>query len=415
MLATLRRYGRNAQWRLRRGAEAAGFAGMGTAAFVQGNRDRRAGLRRVGGYQLKSRLRKPKRTIKSRANHGRTGVTTRRRTFKRKRSTGGAKFAKRVRAVISKTVPHGTYRKVEYGELCMPDVLPSTVYSNRAIFGTKKKVAYSGLYTETFGKMVFFNYLKLMDAASVCYNGKSTATGWPTVTNNFNANLETRFLYASASLEMKNMTTEPFDVTVHECTCRKNTNTTPVSAFNEVVADTAGSNPSLTLYNASNNMRVESGVKFPSDYKPADWSFKSKKYIQVMPGQVITWNMVKKDFNVDFNKLIDPALGVTVYTKGSVQVLFEFTPRVATFSKSAATTNLAVNSGGIRSQDVDVTFAITQKEFYKLDQPGNTVDANEGNKVYIYTDTDLNGLAVDRKYMLEIENANTYSVANPVV
>lgn len=415
MLATLRRYGRNAQWRVRRGAEAAGFAGMGSAAFVQGNRDRRAGLRKVGPYQLKSRLRKPKRTIKSRANTGKAGASTKRRTYKRKRKSGGREFAKRVRAVISKTVPQGTYRKVEFGELCMPDVLAHTAYSNKAFFGTKKKVAYTGLHTETFGKMVFFNYLKLMDAASVCYNGKSTATGWPTTTQNFDVNLETRFLYASASLEMKNMTSEPFDVTVHECTAKKNTNTTPLSAFNEVKADTAGSNPSLTLYDSSNNMRVERAVKFPSDYKPSDWTFKSKKYIQVMPGQVISWTMSKKDFNVDFNKLIDPALGIVMYSKGAVQVLFEFTPRVATFSKTTATANLAVQSGGISSQPIDVTFAVTQKEFYKLDQPGNTLDANEGNKVYLYADTDLNGLTVDRKYMIEIENANTYSVANPVV
>jgi len=415
MLATLRRYGRNAQWRLRRGAEAAGFAGMGSAAFIQGNRDRRAGLRRVGAYQLKSRLRKPKRSIKSRATHGKTGVSSRSRKLKRKRKIGSANFAKRVRAVVSRTVPHGIYRKVEYGELCMPDVLPATAFSNKAIFGTKKKNAYTGTHTETFGKMVFFNYLKLMDAASVCYNGKSTATAWNVVTGNFPVNLETRFQYASASLEMKNMTTEPFDVTVHECTAKKNTNSTPLTAFNEVLSDTVGSNPTLTLYNDANNMRVESAVKFPSDYKPADWSFKSKKYIQVMPGQTISWSMVKKDFNVDFNKLIDPGLGLVMYSKGSVQVLFEFTPRVATYSKSSATTNLAVNSGAVSGQNIDVTFAITQKEFYKLDQPGQTADANEGNKVYLYTDTDLNGLVVDRKYMLEIQNANTYSVANPVV
>ena len=416
MLATLRRYGRNAQWRLRRGAEAAGFAGMGTAAFVQGNRDRRAGLRRVGGYQLKSRLRKPRKTIKSRATHGRTGVSTRRVSAKRKKRSGNGKaFAKRVRAVISKTVPHGIYRKINFGELDLADISSTSEYGIKYVFGTKKKNAFDATFSETNGKMVFFNWLKLMDAASVCYNGKAADVNWEQVNFNFPENLETRFQYASASLEFKNMTVEPFDVIIHECTAKRGTNSTPVTAFKEVANDTDGSTPTITTQNGGNDLKLEMGVKFPSDYKPGDWAIKSKKYTQVMPGQVITWSMIKKDFNVDFIKMIDPASGILMYSKGAVQVLLEIIPRTASFSKSSATTGLAVSAGGLRHQTIDVCWAVTQKEFYKLDQPGVTEDSKEGNKVYIFTDTSLNGLAVDRKYMLDINNSNTNSVANPVV
>lgn len=352
------------------------------------------------------------------SNKGGVGskVKRRKKTFRGRKSKIARSLTKTVRKAIQEEKQStSVYRKNRFGELRIRNQMAGAGIKGIVSNFSKVTTPEAGVTVRQF-EFVYFNQLKLADAIAICYNGKSQGGDWTNVTTNFEGNsLKTRIPYASAHLTIKNQTAYTFDVNVHVFTCHANTSTSPLESYKAQKA----ANPKIegSYTDLDNGIRLEYGAKI-EDIPLPDFSRTTVRYKNVVPGQHLDWMGSIKDYMYDEPKLTLGSTGAKIrFTKGCKVLLFEFVPLLSSINgtvsgDASASTGSVGNPPGPAVTSSNY-FAFHENEYYKVVQPEETKDANEGHKLKIFTDTDLKGMApitsVVQKYLAlpNIDTANS--------
>lgn len=212
---------------------------------------------------------------------------------------------------------------------------------------------------------------KFIDAASVLYNGKSSTLGPGSAVGNFDPDkTSVNVIYSSQKLTITNLSDYTYDVHMLEAKARQNNDdANMVIAWSDAIANTqwkGGITPTQIYQGMFPTQLSRWGEK---------WSVVQQKKFQMKPGDKRSF-FQKWSGCVDFVKYAN-GTAVSRTNRGFSQYMFVYTPIVTNNHKPGATYENAVNR--ITGDESDQVFAIEINEVYKIQQPDETLDANEGN------------------------------------
>lgn len=314
----------------------------------------------------------------------------RRKRVRMSKSLTNKEFNRKVNNIINKVHDKSTYRKDVMGECDVGSVLDfgSVPLNYAAYFDSFKKVDNTAPFTSSACRFNFFNYLKLVDAFSVVYNGKSKSFDTDIVVGNFDTNFKGKVLYASAEVKFTNHCSVALDFKLHEFTQKQNVDVKPMSQISAAMLNNSPGAPAYTAYDGY--MNVEGAVKL-SDFPTQTYSRKTYNWGTVLPGEQRKWSKSIKDFVVDKRLLSEFHQGQK-YSKGSVSLILEVRVRGGT-----VTDTTAGKSTFQRAVDYAYNYYVgcETKEFYEIEQPDEVDDAYEGNHKHFYTDTDSRSMNIN--------------------
>lgn len=308
---------------------------------------------------------KPKKKVKTSAARKSTAVA--RRVNKRARN-----FVKGiVENALSCEIPEGTYKKMVAGDMKWEN---TTANYQMVWGGCKRDNGNAGIYTAQAMAFEPFHMFKLLDAASVLYNGKTANVNYEAVANNFDKKgMKLEVIHASYDLILKNNAMYPYTVIIHEGVSKEDQsdslNTLWTKSLNNV--QWVGSVPNINTYGL--------GIKFPEITKKFDVRSET---ISLLPGQS---HRIYREFHgcVNFDKHSD---------NGTLQSFGKGVSRC--FSIVVRPNLVAVNpSGGANWRGTlgitdnnngnSKTISVLMKEVYKLRMPDQTVDG-KADDVYCH-------------------------------
>lgn len=364
-------------------------AGAGVLALKEGKR-----MKRIMAIKPSTKKKRTKVSVSS--NRGTVG---RRIVRSKKKGVKSSKFTRSITKTVRKAIQEqdssiSIYRKNRFGECRIRNLVDGA--GVKGIVNNFGKVDTPNLGVDARPyEFVYFNQLKYADAIAVCYNGKSTTGNWTDTTSNFGKSVKTRVAYASARLVLKNQSQFAFDVAFHIFTCKSNTSVSPLESYKtqKVVMTNISGNYS----EFKNGIRMEWGAKL-EDIELPDYSRKTVRYRNVIPGQELVWSDVVSDYFYDEQKLLQGNADTVRFTKGCKVLLIEFIPGMNSIHGTREGVTPAASSTSSRGHPGTSTyteyFGIHESEYYKVVQPEETDDANEGHKIKMFTDTDLKSIAV---------------------
>jgi len=218
---------------------------------------------------------------------------------------------------------------------------------------------------------------KLLDAASVLYNGKDSKVGPFTFTGNFDVEKTSANIhYSSATYTLTNITDVEFVVHFFEFESRRNKSGDALGTFDDAIAKTAwvGDEPTNSTFGT-----------YPTQFEVFKESYKTtkqKKFV-LKPGQ-------KKKFFYKFSGCVDfrkyMANNITVYStaRGFKEINFICYPtETLNFnvdpSDPTGATGVSYPNRTAPIVSPGRCLAVEVNEVYKIQQPDETADANEGN------------------------------------
>lgn len=238
-------------------------------------------------------------------------------------------------------------------------------------------------YTGTACSFRPFNPLKLWDAVSVLYNGKTKAMNYEETTNNIQfQKLRTVFNYCSYELEMTNNSGAVYDVEMITATAKRTTDGTFFDTWEDALnsENWVGGVPGIgTLWQRPQQLTVMKSF----------YNMKSN-YFTLLPGQKKKMFMTWKG-PIDFQKLSNgastPSVSSFVKMVGK-ELLFVFRARQSSWESASDPSFTKIGrSTGVDNKNLAILWEV--KEVYKLLQPDEIPDSQEGDKRVFFVDYDV--------------------------
>lgn len=216
-----------------------------------------------------------------------------------------------------------------------------------------------------------FTPRKFLDAASILFNGKAMGQNHEVTTNNFDVkDLKIDVLYASYKLTLKNITDIPFEVELYEFESKRNTFTDVSQYVANAIAKTewVTTTPTLGAYGIKPTM-------FPS--VKGSYHVKRNKFV-LLPTQTKTF-FYKWKGCLEMKKYLE--------LQGSDYELSYMSPKVGrelmmichphlSLGYNAGTTTVGHQCFNVKGKSI----VAEVNEVFKILQPDDTLDANEGQK-----------------------------------
>lgn len=316
-------------------------------------------------------------------------------TKKRKRVTKAKisrKRSKAIKGIVKRVIEcdfnHSTYQK-SYGQIVNPtgasnvsSGLPVThsVHTN----GVRNDVnGATGTPTSTFNlSFTPFNIYRLLDAASVLYNGKTPSMLIDSLTNSFEPKgLTVNFQYCSYKIHLRNVTTAPIEIEIQELSRKVGSNNTAYEIWQEAAKSVVwkGTAANALTYNTR-----------PQQYEKFNHMMKTIKCdkIVMLPGASKTLFYKFEKTCVDFNKYLDAADPPVLYKypKGIGRELMIISNPMPTVTYDNISTPTLGYCGIGASLSKRYGLVVVVDEFYKIQQPDETIDTNEGNFRAVFND-----------------------------
>lgn len=224
-----------------------------------------------------------------------------------------------------------------------------------------------------------FTPRKFLDAASVLYNAKAMAQNHDIATNNFDVkDLKIDVLYASYKLTLKNITDVPFEVELYEFESKRNTFVDVQQYVSNSVAKTSWitTTPTLGAYGIKPTM-------FPS--VKGSYNVKRNKFV-LLPSQTKTF-FYKWKGCLEMKKFLE--------LQGSDYELSYMSPKVGrelmmichphlSLAYNNDTTSVGHQCFNVKGKSI----VAEVNEVFKILQPDDTLDANEGQKRALFNNFD---------------------------
>jgi len=216
---------------------------------------------------------------------------------------------------------------------------------------------------------------KLLDAVSVLYNGKDSKVGAATTAGNFDpektsANIQ----YASCTYTLTNITDVEYVIHMYEFESRRNKSGDALGTFDDAITKTAwvGDEPTNSTFGT-----------YPTQFDVFKESYKTSKQQKFVlkPGQK------KKLFYkfsgcIDFRKYMVNNISVWTTGRGFKEINFICYPtETLNFNVDGTDPTVGVSYPNRTAPIISPgrCFAVEVNEVYKIQQPDETADANEGN------------------------------------
>jgi len=259
-------------------------------------------------------------------------------------------------------------------------------------FSHFKKATNNSTFTVPACEFSAFTPQKLIDAVSVLYGGKAIAAAQDVTTDNMPNSTIANFVYASQSFEMTNQTQQPFHIRIYEMhNIGGKHNTSPVyDLYQSISSHLWISAPTGALSAGGNEMYLDDMLEL-TDLKPKSWKIaKTTKLDYFKPGQIHKWTAVMKDKKINFENMCSVANAITQYGPGSIVYVIEaVNVHHVCYNATAAETTYQRQTV---TDDAAQTFGFRTKQVYRVAEPENVADGNEGIKTALFTDASLNGV-----------------------
>lgn len=332
---------------------------------------------------LKKELKKPKRAPLKRKLKAKVKVSR----------AAAKKIGSIVQKTLDKNTTINTYRK-NY-------TMDQKVHFDRPdidfyLIGGRRSDSNSGAYTEKALSFTPLSVERIVDAASVLWNGKAATINSAFEIGNLAYDKTTlHVVYASAKYKLINHSAVPLDVEVIEVT---NKDTREARSFFQTAAEQLSSNnivavnnnsPTLFINTASDNSFATSrGLEFTDLSALSDfYSWKVVKRRHLQHGASISFGYKISDRKIDVSEFSHGTGGTLLadYCRGDRQIIIKVTPRLHGMFRTTGGT-FPFTSTYETNNWWTVGLAMSCKEVYKIAQPGNVTDANEGSKTVIFSD-----------------------------
>lgn len=297
-----------------------------------------------------------------------------RRTTRTKKSIKTA-IKKVVKNVIECDFNNGIYEKAF---VSMNDIRCNDSYSANAqsvITYTQRNLGNAGVYTPKALALEVFTTSKLLDAASVLYNGKSSAINYEATSHNFDTKgLKINYQYVHASWRLKNATLTAYDCDLYEATPKQTTNTSFSDAWDNShkSAPWIGTTPGVTQIGITPGQAQ--GLKRTWDYK--------KHSFRMMPGDEKVFHFTFKGC-IDYEKLrYESSPGVFdkyEYIKNLSKTLTLISVPTLDTATDGANNRVGRMTANLTPDAVPRCFVWECKELTKVQQPDETLDTYAGH------------------------------------
>lgn len=239
-----------------------------------------------------------------------------------------------------------------------------------------------------------FTQKRVLDAASVLFNGKAATPLIDLATNNFDSRgLKVDLIYGSYELEFHNYTDIDYEVEIWEMTPKYSSNI----PFHETLIELKNAmlwrggvpyiSPTVNV-GALNNYQMHGALEFGMIKGLAN-KYKMKKYKSGVfkPGEKWTYFKTHKEC-YDFNQKMtvegaSNEADLASYPKGKPQVVFKWKPK---FHLQYSETGFGFVGNVESSQSPSRGFLTLCKEVFKISQPPETEDQFEGDVRTVLSD-----------------------------
>lgn len=247
-----------------------------------------------------------------------------------------------------------------------------------------------------------FSGRKLIDAASVLFNGKTPALNHELTTGNFGVGTTTaNFKHCSYKLLLKNASFVDYECTLFKFISKETSSTIDLYTLidNFIHSETwIGGTPSIKELN----------LNFGAVSKINDKFIMKKQFFRLQPGGQKSFYTQWKGL-VDFSKYTDGATtpAVPIISKGLGEYwMFRMVPNLHITNDG---TNTRVGRGVTSSTDLNRQILCEVKEVYKLDQPENATVEGEQKKLFNdYPDIDAGTYTNKTNVRIQMPNIYTY-------
>lgn len=286
-----------------------------------------------------------------------------------------------------------TYRKLMIGNMTTNNLYsggayPSIGLGQKHLFTHYIKGGLDSTYTQDALEFVAFSPKKLVDAASVLYGGKTIAPNYELSTGNLPHSSQVNFNYCSYNVEMVNSTTHNFSVKIYTLHPIGGHTTQPLQDLNGAISShlwrTA---PARTLTAGGGEMAIERAFAM-TDLTLKKWRVVATKKVWLEAGAKTSWGVTMKDKKISFEKLVDDSNNLYSYAAGTVGFIVETIPEPKMHYKAGDGSSTSFQYiPGYNAAESDFGFKVT--EVYKIAEPENVADGNEGAKTALWSDVSM--------------------------
>lgn len=311
---------------------------------------------------------------------------------RRKKTRFSKNIANIVRNVTAKKANIGQYHKYAIHDC---DLVPAVSTGNFArkfyLYADKKENTRGGAYTEYTCSFTPFAPKRILDAASVLYNGKAKGVQVEATPGNFDfQKLKVNVPYYYHAITLKNFTNEPYEVNCWQFKALHNTDVHPMSVFASdlAVPSWAGGVNSIdkdtdSFYYGLMSVKFGVGQSLRKHY-----SYKKVQTKKMLPGHEMKVIDLYRNTTVDFQTMANDASPAILcsFSKGTNIYVFEIIPTLQGISDG---TKLV----GRRKEGVPTGvdgWLIERTEHWTIEQPEITTDANQ-REVHAFLDDSSSG------------------------
>lgn len=336
----------------------------------------------VGSFSpnMKRTYQTPWAPIKRQKTGIQTGKRINRRTKKRRGTIKASKklnrkVNKKIKSVVKRVLEcdfnQGVYTKAWTG---MYSFGVTTVDTQIVVDSVQRDDNNLGGFTVEALQLSPFSSLKLLDASSVLFNGKAKAINYEETTGNWPAPkaLKLNVNYASYCMTMVNNSDTVYDIDLYRGYPKEDQNDDLLTTWENNISNNnwVGGVPAITTMNQSPGMVDAVGRKWNTKvtsfkFRPGD----SKKFFTTFKGCV------------DFDKHYRSGSVLQKYMKG-ISESWMIVAKIGLNMQSTAAVGDATRCSGVGNKQWGISFEFN--EVYKIQEPDDTLDANQGDKRVFY-------------------------------
>lgn len=310
---------------------------------------------------------------------------------RRRSKRAASKVAAIVQKTLDKNVTINTYRKNYF--------MDQKVAYDRSdmqlfIVGGRRQNDNTAPYTLKALQFTPLSVEKIADACAVLWNGKAANMDASVETGNFPLSKTTvHLVYGSYTLRLKNFSPTALDIEVIEVTNKDTYNSDNFfanAAFelpqNNLVAVNYNTPPLFIDTAGDNQWALTKGLKFTDLTGMSDsYSWKVIKRKRLLHGAEMKLKYQLADRKIDLSEFSHGGGLMADYCRGDKQIIFKVTPVIHGIFKDVDVT--VPMCGSFQTIDaVNRGLVFHCSEVFKIAQPSNTADANEGHKIVMLSD-----------------------------
>lgn len=242
-----------------------------------------------------------------------------------------------------------------------------------------------------------FSQNRVLDAASILFNGKTPAFDPQAVGNFVARGFKADLLYGSYHMAVTNFVNIPYHFELWEVSPKSSQSTDFL--FNAIELKRAmlwaGTEPELNYDVATNQgyMHPELDLGMIKGLKQR-YNMDKKKTVVLQPGQVLNYFAKHRecyDFNTKMVTETNPTSAeLAPYGKGEVELVLIYRPVLSVSVAVAPTAARTIVNQDSGLSDTSSIFGVEIKEVYKIMQPAETPDAYEGEYRAMFCDIPAN-------------------------